>query len=290
MKALLLITLFLALLACRAKALSDEELAAIRFDQKLNSRVGTNLLFRDESGRSVQLGDYLGRKPVILVLGYYKCPMLCSLVLNGMVQGLSDIPWSIGKEFTVIDVSIDPRETPELASAKKRNYLKRYGRSAAADGWHFLTGDEQSIRTLAGQVGFHYAYDETSRQFAHPSGLILLTPDAKVSGYLFGMSFSARDLDKGLRVAASNRTGSPIRDLLLLCFHYNPLTGRYSASILGIVRILAILTLVGLAGLVAVLLRRERRPPATQPPTPTASLSPSDGERAGVRDSPHNPS
>src|SRR5690348_3646919 len=167
----------------RAQSLTAAQLSNIRFDQKLGSQVSLDLAFRDETGKTVTLAEYFGKKPVILVLGYYQCPMLCTLTFNGMVEGLNDMKWSIGDEFNVVNVSINPRETPELAAAKRKNYLKQYGRPSAAAGWHFLTGDEPQIRKLADEVGFQYAYDPSVHQYAHPSGLTILTPDGKVSKY-----------------------------------------------------------------------------------------------------------
>ena len=240
------------------QGLTDGALAQIRFDQKLNSRVSLDLSFHDEEGRPVQLRQYFGSKPVLLVLGYYECPMLCTLVLNGMVESAADMKWSIGREFEVLDVSINPDEKPPLAAAKKRTYIKRYGRSRAAQGWHFLTGSEQSIRQLANEVGFRYAYDPASKQYAHPSGLVVLTPEGKVSKYLFGVTYAPRDLFTALSEASTSRVGSPIQQLILLCFHYNPITGKYSGLIVVILRLLGVATLLGLAGLIVALVRRGR--------------------------------
>jgi protein SCO1 len=241
-----------------AQTLSDEALAQIRFDQKLGSQVTPALSFRDEEGRPVRLSQYFGQKPVLLVLGYYECPMLCTLVLNGMVESAADLKWSIGQEFEVVNVSINPTETPALAAAKKRSYLKRYGRSSAAQGWHFLTGDEAAIRQLANEVGFRYAFDPASNQYAHPSGLIFLTPEGKVSGYLFGVTFAPRDLYASLQAASTHQVSSPIRQLILLCFHYNPVTGKYSGLIIVILRVLGAVTILGFLGLIVTLVRRGR--------------------------------
>lgn len=238
--------------------LTDGALAQIRFEQKLNSRISLGLSFQDEEGRQVQLSQYFGSKPVLLVLGYYQCPMLCTLVLNGMVESAADMKWSIGREFEVVDISISPNETPLLAAAKKRTYLKRYGRSQAAQGWHFLTGNEQSIRQLADEVGFRYAYDPASKQYAHPSGLVVLTPEGKVSKYLFGVTYAPKDLFAALSDASTSRVGSPIQQLILLCFHYNPITGKYSGLIVVILRLLGLATILGLAGLIMALVRRGR--------------------------------
>ena len=267
---------FLALQAhAGPKSLSKADLVQIRFDQRLNSHVSPTLTFRDEEGRQVRLGQYFGQKPVVLVLGYYECPMLCTLVLNGLVQSLQDVKWSIGREFEVVDVSINPREGPALAAAKKQGYLKSYGRTGAASGWHFLTGGEPQIRQLAQEVGFRYAYDPVSGQFAHPSGVMLLTPEGRVSRYLFGVTYSAKDLAAGLKAASGSQVGSPVQQLFLLCFHYNALTGKYSMTILGILRLMAMATILGLTWLFLVMVRRgkaaqARTLPGRCPPSSTS--------------------
>jgi protein SCO1/2 len=265
-RALVYIGVFALCLAARgAQSLTASNLTAISFDQKLGAQVDRALSFRDENGRDVRLGNYLDRKPVILLLGYYQCPMLCTLTLNGLVQTMEDMKWSIGKDFEIVNVSIDPRDTPALASAKKRNYLKQYGRAGAEDGWHFLTGDEPAIRQLADEVGFHYAYDEASKQYAHPSGLVILTPDGKISHYLFGVTYDAQNLFDSLHDASGSRVGSPIQQFILLCFHYNPITGKYGATIMLIVRILGALTIFGLFGGIVFMVRREKSGGAIKP-------------------------
>ncbi len=233
-----------------AQTLTDDQLSNIGFHQNLNTQITLNSTFRDENGKTVQLGDYFGRKPVVLVLGYYGCPMLCTLTLNGMVESLEDLKWNIGDEFDVLNVSIDPHETPALAFAKKKTYLKRYGRHGADAGWHFLTGNEAQIKRLADEVGFQYAYDPQSKEFAHASGLVILTPDGKISHYLFGVTFASQDFFTALQDASKKKVGSPIRELILLCFHYNPITGKYGALIMAIVRGLAVATVLGLVWLV----------------------------------------
>ncbi len=254
----------IALVAAPANSLSDEQLLQIKFDQKLNHQVSLDLSFRDENGRSVQLADYFGRKPVILILGYYGCPMLCTLVLNGAVEGLQDLKADVGNEFEIINISIDPAETTDLANAKKRTYLKRYGRTHAADGWHFLTGDEAAIKQLADEVGFRYAYDASIKEYAHPSGLIILTPEGKVSRYLFGVNYPAKELNAALQEADARKIGSPIQQLILLCFHYSPLTGKYGNLIMAAVRASGAITLVALGATVFVLARRRRNQSARE--------------------------
>ncbi len=269
MKAMLkIIFLFLSLsgaFTVRAQSLTITQLSDVRFDQKLGSQVSLDLHFRDETGKDVALSDYFGKKPVVLVLGYYGCPMLCTLTFNGMVEGMNDMKWSIGNEFNVVHVSINPKETPELAAAKRQNYLKHYGRPEAAAGWHFLTGDEPQIRQLADEVGFHYAYDPTVHQYAHPSGLVILTPDGKVSKYFFGVKFSPPELSAALQDASKRIVGSPIVRLVLLCFHYSPIKGKYGPLIMAIIRILGAATLAAMTWLFIAMIRRERKRRQTTP-------------------------
>jgi protein SCO1/2 len=241
-----------------AARLLDSDLNQIRFDQNLGAQVSPELDFVDEQGRAVRLADYLGKKPVVLNLGYYECPMLCTLVLNGMVECLGDMRWTIGKEYTLVSVSIDPRETPALAAAKKKTYLKRYGRPEAETGWHFLTGNTNSIQTLAREIGFHYAYDPEVKQFAHPSGFVVLTPDGKIARYFFGVTFSPREVYAALNAASTKTIGSRIQDLVLLCFHYRPLTGRFGASVMLILRLGAVATVAAILALIVNMARREK--------------------------------
>ncbi len=270
----------------RAQTLPDEQLAQIRFEQKLHAQVSLGLVFRDEENRTVRLGQYFGEKPVVLVLGYYECPMLCTLVLNGMVESAADMKWSIGREFEVVDVSINPRETAALAAAKKRAYLKRYGRTGAEAGWHFLTGDRQAIAQLANEVGFRYVYDPASKQVAHPSGLVILTPGGKISRYLFGVTYAPKDLFGALKEASSGRVGSPIQQLILLCFHYNPITGKYSAAIVVALRVMALGTILGLLGLIAVLVFRRGRAAGPAAEGTTGRGFPEAQSAAGEKSSP----
>src|SRR5206468_2802754 len=188
-----------------------------------------DLTFRDEQDKPVTLRQYFGEKPVILVLAYYRCPRLCSLVLNGLVSGLREIDYEIGNQFIVVTVSIDPREAPELAAAKKAAYAERYGRAGAASGWHFLTGEEAAIQRLADAVGYRYAYDAERDQFAHDSAIMVLTPDGTIARYFYGIEFPARELRFGLEDASAGKVGSPVtRPLRLLCFAYDPSTGKYT--------------------------------------------------------------
>jgi protein SCO1 len=234
-------------------------LREVGFDQKLNEQVPLDLEFNDEAGRTVRLADYCHDKPVILVLAYFRCPMLCDQVLNGLVRGLADLPFDVGKEFNVVTVSFDPRETPAMAADKKRVLLERYGRPGAEEGWHFLTGEDASIKRLTGAAGFRYTYDAKHDQFAHASGIIILTPTGKISRYFHDIRYSPRDLRLGLVEASENRIGSATDQILLYCFHYDPVEGRYGPAVINFVRLGGVLTLVAVGAFFTVLWRRERR-------------------------------
>jgi protein SCO1/2 len=233
----------------------------IGFDQRVGQRVPADLVFRDETGRTVRLGDYYGKRPVVLSLVYYGCPMLCPLTLQGLTRSLKRLSFDAGREFEVVVVSFDPRETPAQALAAKRDALKDYGRPETADGWHFLTGGAEPIRRLTQAVGFRYFYDTRVKQFAHAAGIVLLTPQGAASRYLYGIDFPVRNVRLGLVEAADNRIGSAVDQVLLYCFHYDPVQGRYSAATLNIVRLAAILSVAGLGLMIALLLRREHQGP-----------------------------
>lgn len=236
-------------------------LKEVRYDQRLGEQVPLDLAFRDEAGRPVKLGDYLGRRPILLVLAYYRCPMLCDLVLQGVETGLKPLSLAPGKEFDVIVASIDPEETPALAAAKKQEILARYGRPGTAKGWHFLTGPQPSISRLANAVGFRYVTDHERNQFAHAAGIVILTPQGRISRYLLGVEYPARDLRLSFIESAGGEIGSLVDQVLLYCFHYDPAIGRYSAATLNIVRLAAIATVAGLVLLIALLRRRETAQP-----------------------------
>ena len=223
-------------------------LSEVGFDQHLGESVPLDLAFTDEAGRAVRLGDYFGKRPVVLSLVYYDCPMLCTLSLNGLSAALEVLSFVPGQEFEVVTVSFDPKETPALAAAKKKAYLSRYKRPGAQTGWHFLTGGAESIAALTRAVGFRYVWDEATKQFAHPAGVVVLTPEAKISHYLFGVEYAPKDLRLALVAAAGGRIGGPADQLLLYCYRYDPQAGRFSASILNLVRLLGVLTVLGLAG------------------------------------------
>lgn len=236
-------------------------LKEVRYNQRLGEQVPLDLPFRDEAGRPVRLGDYFGHRPAILVLAYYHCPMLCDMVLQAAETGLKPLSLDPGKDFDVVVASIDPNETPEMAAAKKRDIMARYRRPGTEAGWHFLTGPQASITRLANAVGFQYVYDPQLNQFAHAAGLVMLTPEGRISRYLFGIEFAPRDLRLGLIESAGGKVGGLVDQILLYCFHYDPVMGRYSAVTLKIMRIAAGATAIGLVLMIVLLRRRENAQP-----------------------------
>jgi len=238
---------------------------SITIEQKLNEQVPLDLTFRDETGRTVQLKQYFGRKPVLLTLVYYECPSLCGLVLQGLLKSLRVLNYTPGEQFEIVTVSISPQETPELAAQKKLNFLKEYGRLDAARGWHFLTGEEEPIRRLADAVGFRYVYDPKTQQYAHAAGIMLLTPEGRVSRYFYGIEYSPRDLRMGIIDASQGKVGSPVEKVILFCFQYDPTTGKYSLAIIRVVQLGGILTVFILGGYIALKLYQERRSREVKP-------------------------
>ena len=242
------------------KALSD-----VKIEQKLNQQLPLDLVFTDENGQQVKLGQYFGKKPVVLALVYYDCPMLCTQVLNGMVTSFRVLPFQVGNEFDVVTVSFDPRETSALAAAKKKmyvDYLPEKMRANASSGWHFLTGDQANIAQLTDAVGFRYHYDEATKQFAHASAIMLTTPQGKLSRYFYGIEYAPRDLRLGLIESSQNKIGSPAEQLLLYCYHYDPATGKYGLAIMRVMRIAGVLTILGIiSGILAMTLIGKARNP-----------------------------
>lgn len=231
----------------------------VRIEQKLDQQLPLDLVFRDENGQEVTLGKYFGKKPVMLSLVYYDCPMLCNQVLNAMVTSFRVLPFEVGKEFDVVTISFDPREKPELAAAKKKVYVEYMPdrmEANAQTGWHFLTGDPASIERITDAVGFRYHYDEETKQFAHASGIMIATPEGKLSRYFYGIDYPARDLRLGLIESSQSKIGSPVDQLLLYCYHYDPATGKYGAPIMRVMRIAGVLTLVGLVAMFFILRAR----------------------------------
>jgi protein SCO1/2 len=236
-----------------------ELLRDVGIEQRLDAALPLDATFRDEAGREVTLGNYFRNQPVILVLAYYRCPMLCTQVLNGLLKSAQAIPLEIGPDYQVITVSFDPRETATLAAEKKERYARAYRRAGAAEGWHFLTADQPSIDRLVDAVGFRYRYDAKSDQYAHASGIVLATPEGRLARYFYGIEFPPRDLRLGLIDASTGRIGSPVDRVLLLCYHYDPLTGKYGLAISGALRTAGTLTVVALGAFLVRMYRVERR-------------------------------
>jgi len=234
-------------------------LRTIGFDQKVNERLPLDLEFRDEDGRAVRLGEYFGSKPVVVAFVYYACPMLCTQVLNAVASTMGMLALDPGSDFEIVLVSFDPRETPQHAAAKKADVMERYKRPGRERGWHFLTGEDVSIRRVTAAAGFRYAWDEDTRQFAHPTGIVVATPDGRLARYLFGIEYGPRDVRFALVEASLGRVGSLADNLLLYCYHYDPMTGRYGVYVLRTLRIAGVATVLLIGAFIVVMVRRERR-------------------------------
>jgi protein SCO1/2 len=230
----------------------------VGIDQRLDQQVPLNLVFNDETGQAIELKQYFGAKPVILILVYYQCPMLCTQVLSGFTGAMNGIVrFNIGREFNVVTLSIDPRDKAEDAAAAKKRYLQRYRRAGAEQGWHFLTGKKDQIDALAQAVGFRYAWDPEVEQYAHASGIMLLTPAGRVAQYYYGIEYAPRDIQLGLVEASKGKIGNVADQVLLYCFHYDPRQGRYGAAIFNILRISALATMLALGGFMLIMFRRD---------------------------------
>lgn len=236
-------------------------LKGVGFDQRLGEQVPLDATFVDDAGREVKLGEYLSSRPAVLVLAYYQCPMLCTQVLNNLVLALRDVSFTPGRDFDVVVVSFDPRETTDIAAAKKKSYLRHYERPETEAGWHFLTGRKEPIKRLTEAVGFRYTYDAKRDQFAHASGIMLIAPSGKISRYFYDVNYRARDLRLGLVESSAGKIGSPVDQVLLYCFHYDPTAGKYGPAILNLVRLLGVLTMVAIGGLLWVLVRHQPKRP-----------------------------
>ncbi len=235
---------------------TPDVLKAVTIDQKLGAQIPLDTVFRDEAGRDVPLGEYFKKdKPVLLTLVYYQCPLLCSEVLNAQTGTLQAMNFLPGKEYEVVTVSFDARETPDMAARKKTEYLKRLGRPGAELGWHFLTGNQASIDRLAEATGFHYVWDDRSKQFAHASAIMIATPEGKLSHYFYGIEYAPKEMRLGLVEASKGKIGSPVDQLLLYCYHYDPTTGRF-APVMTVIRTAGVLTVLGVVALIVVLARR----------------------------------
>ena len=262
---LLFVLLLPSLLLCWSASLAETHevrpalLRNAGLEQHLYAQLPLALEFRDETGKAVQLREYFSAKPVILILDYYQCPRLCPLVLDGLLASLRMLVLTVGEQFDVLTVSIDPRDTPVVAAAKKAHYLGRYGRPGAAGGWHFLTGEAEAIQHLASAVGFQYTYDAAQDQFAHAAEIVIATPQGILARYFYGINYAPRELRLGLLEAAANTIGSPVDQLLLFCYHYDPATGKYGLAIMNIIRLAGLITVLGLGLFMGVMFRRDRR-------------------------------
>ena len=239
--------------------LVPDVLAKVGIDQKLNAQIPLDAVFRDENGRSVKLAEYFGKRPVVLALVYYECPMLCTQVLNGAVSAFKVMNFTVGAEYDVVTVSFDPKETPAMATAKKSAYVAKYGRPEAEKGWHFLTGDQAAITALAASVGFRYTFDQSTQQYVHASALMVLTPDGRVSKYFYGIEYSPKDIRLGLIEASNGRIGSPVDQLLLYCYHYDPHSGKYSMIVMNVLRLAGAATVALIVGFIGLMWIRDRR-------------------------------
>ncbi len=240
-------------------------LKRVGIDQKLDSQLPLSLEFKDETGKTVKLGDYFGKRPVILAPVYYECPMLCTEILNGLVRSLKAVTFNPGQEFEVVVFSFDARDTTALAAAKKDSYLKRYDRKGTDAGWHFLTGDLSAIKELTAAIGYRYVWDAHSNQFAHASGVMVITPEGRVSKYFYGIEYAPKDVRLGLIEAAKNKIGTPVDQLLLFCFHWDASTGKYTATAMNLLRVAGGVTVVFLGGFVIIMLRRDAKEKGKRP-------------------------
>jgi protein SCO1 len=234
-------------------------LREIGFDQNLDKQVPLDAGFNDETGRPVKLGDYFGTRPVVMIFAYYDCPMLCTVVINGLASALNVLSLEPGRDFEIVTVSFNPRDTPATATAKKAAYIARYKQPGASAAWHFLTGDQPSIDRLTKAAGFRYVWDAQTNQFAHPTGVMVLTPDGRLARYLFGIEYGPRDLRYAIVEASHGKVGSAVDSLLLYCYHYDPEMGRYGVAIMRLLRTAAAATVLALGAFIVVMVRKDKR-------------------------------
>jgi protein SCO1 len=259
-KLFLLVLMFALPLFAQTSADNPQLPGNVTIAQKLNTQIPLDLMMRDESGKVVRLKEYFGKgRPVLLNFVYYRCPMLCPMVLEGTTTALTELKFNIGEEFDVVTVSIDPRDKVTDAAKLKEKYIRHYGRLSSASGWHFLTANETAIKKLTEAVGFQYAYDSRTDQFAHGAALLVLTPDGRVSRYFYGFEFKARDLRLAIVEASAGKVGNLTDQFLLMCFHYDPNTGKYSRNAMMFARAGGVTTMVVLGGFIFVMFRKERK-------------------------------
>jgi len=230
-------------------------LEQVGITQKLDAQLPLDLTFRDETGKSVRLKEYFGKKPVILNFAYYTCPMLCGELLKGLTTSLKGLKFELGNEFDVVTVSIDPHDTPETATEKKAEYLQRYGHPERAAGWHFLTGPQESITALTKAAGFGYQYNQQTMQFAHATAIMMVTPQGKLAQYFYGVDFAPKDLRLGIVQASNEKIGNLVDQVLLYCYHYDPATGKYGAIVARVLKLCGLVTVIGLGLMLVVLVR-----------------------------------
>jgi len=240
-------------------------LQGVGIDQRLGEALPLDVTLRDELGREVQLGDYFGDRPVILALVYYECPMLCTLELNGLLKTIRVVPLTLGDDYQIVTVSFDPGETPAMAARKKQEYIEQYRQEGAEHGWHFLTAEQESIDRLTEAMGFRYKYDPETDLYTHASAIMLATPEGKLSRYFYGVEYSPRDVRLGLVEASQNQIGSFVDQVLLFCFHYDPVQGKYSLVILNGLRAAGIITVLAIFAFLWIMLRRDRGRAAVAP-------------------------
>ena len=261
-----------AVSATAQQATTPSILNKVGIAQNLNAQVPPDLMLRDETGKSVRIGDFFGQKPIVLSLVYFDCPALCTEVLNGELRTMKAISLDLGKDFDAVTVSFEPKDTPALAKAKRDVYAGQYGRPGAADHWHFLTGDQQSIDALTDVVGFHYAYDSSIRQYAHAAAILVLTPDGRIDRYFYGVQYPARDVRLGLVEASEGKIGTLTDHALLYCYQYDPMTGKYGVVVMNVLRAAGGLTVLILGIFMTMMFLRERKRPSGVPPAAGAKL------------------
>jgi protein SCO1 len=277
------VLLLLAAVPARAQQPASSQpapLHGVGITQRMNQQVPGDLLFRDETGQSVHLGDFFGKKPIVLSLVYFNCPFMCTEVLNGELRALQGVPLELGADYQAVTVSFDPKDGPPQANLKNRIYTGMYQRPTASGGWHFLTGSQDSIQALTNAVGFGYAYDQPSGQFAHATAIMILTPEGRVSRYFYGVQYPTRDVRLGLVEASEGRIGSPTDAALLFCFHYDPLTGKYGLVVANVIRIAAAVTLLVLGIFLFLMFRQEKYGLDSSPAMLPAAAH---GRKSGVR-------
>ena len=245
--------------AVRAQQTVGGVVSQIGFDQKLGIQLPLDLQFRDDRGRDLRLGELFGRRPLILAPVYFRCPLLCNQLLNGLTRSLKPVSLAAGKDFDVIAFSINPAETPELAGPKKQAYLEQYDRPGSDNGWHFLVGDQSAITALTEAIGFRYTFNPQTELYAHAAGVVIVTPEGRIARYFYGIDFPPKELESELTRARAGQIGNPIGRLLLLCYDYDAATGKYTLSIMRLLRVAGTATAVALGAFVCLMFRREAK-------------------------------